>query len=74
MASPFLSPIERARSAAPLLSLLALDRGLFLSFDQGSYFLIEKASPSVSHDFSSLADLKLFLFWLPLASPELLLG
>ena len=68
-----LSPIERALDAAPLLSLLALSRGLRLAFDRGSYLLIETASPSIVHEPELLSDAEAFLLWLPLASPSLLL-
>jgi hypothetical protein len=66
--------IDRASDAAPLLSLLALSRGLRLAFDRGSYLLIEAASPSIAHESQSLPELEDFLLWLPLASASLLLS
>lgn len=73
LAPLMLSPIDRASEAAPLLSLLALSRGLRLAFDRGSYLLIETASPSIAHESQSLPELEAFLLWLPLASASLLL-
>ena len=68
-----LSPLDRASDTAPLLSLLALSRGLRLSFSHGSYALIETASPSIAHESQSLPELEAFLLWLPLASASLFL-
>jgi hypothetical protein len=68
-----LSPLDRASDAAPLLALLALSRGLRLSFSHGSYALTETASSSIVHESQSLSELEAFALWLPLASASLLL-
>ena len=66
-----LSPSARALSSAPLLSLLAISRGLELSFERGSYVVTEAADPCASHGFALLSDLEAFLLWLPLSSASL---
>lgn len=72
--SAMLSPSQRALSSAPLLCLLAMSRGLELSFSDGSYVLSERSClSSAAFAFSALSELEAFLLWLPVASAELIL-
>jgi hypothetical protein len=72
--SAMLSPSARALESAPLLCLLAMSRGLELSFSAGSYVVSERSClSSASFAFSALSELEAFLLWLPEASAELLL-